>query len=76
MWAMGNAIFLLLGLGAILDPEPQSFGPKVTGSLALLAAGAMQGRGLGPQYSQNARLFTAVFLAFDALVIAGIWLIR
>ena len=76
MWAIANAIFLLLAIGAVLDPEPQVLWPKLTGSAALLICGFKQSSGLQPPRSMSSRVFTAVFLAADLLLIALIWTVR
>lgn len=76
MWGMANAIFLLLAIGAVLDPEPQSLWPKLTGSAALLVAGIKQAPGLNPTYGRTVRAFTAVLLLADVVLIALIWTIR
>ncbi len=76
MWAMANAIFLLLAVGAVLDPEPQSLVPKLTGSLALLVAGAKQSPGVQAHRPMKERVFTVVFLVADVVLIALLWLVR
>jgi len=76
MWAMANAIFLLLALGAVLDPEPQPLWPKLTGSAALIAAGLKQATGLSEARSIAVRLFTGVLLVADVVLIGLLWTVR
>ncbi len=70
------ALFIMLGLGAVLDPTPQDLLPKVTGSLALGVAAGSLIYFTTSEHSQRQRAVSWILVAASVAVMAGIWLIR
>lgn len=70
------ALFITLGLGAVLDPTPQDLGPKVTGSFALAIAAGSLIHLTTPEHSAKQRAASWILAAASVAVMAGIWLVR
>jgi hypothetical protein len=76
LWGITNLIFIGLALGAVLDPMPQDITPKITGSAALIGAGAMLWRHTTKAHNAKQRAFTGGCLVIDALLVILIWTVR
>lgn len=70
------ALFITIGLGAVLDPTPQDLLPKLTGTLALFMGAASLMYFMTPEHSTKQRAASWILVIASAAVVAGIWLIR
>jgi hypothetical protein len=69
-------LFVLLGLGAVLDPAPQELRPKVTGTIALVFAAANLQYQTKADFGSGLKRTSAVLVLASIVLIPLLWLVR
>lgn len=70
------ALFVLLALGAVLDPAPQDLRPKITGTIALVAAAANLGYQTKIDFGTGLKLLSAALILASIVLVPLLWLVR
>jgi len=74
--ALVCALFVLLALGAVLDPVAQDLRPKITGTIALVAAATNLGYQTKAEFSTGLRRTSAALILASVVLVPLLWLVR
>ena len=69
-------LFALLALGAVLDPISQDLRPKITGTIALVAAAANLGYQTKTEFSARLKNVSAALILASIVLIPLLWTVR